>query len=835
MKNINFTKLAPYLAAIAVFILISIIYVSPVIEGKRLRQGDIMNHKGMSKEIADFRTKTGTEPLWTNSMFGGMPAYQISTLYKGNIIEKFDSILTLGLPHPASIIFLYMLGFFFLLLVLDIDPWLCIAGAIAFGFSSYFFIILEAGHNSKAHAIAYMAPVLAGIILTYKGKYLWGGILTAIFLSLQLGCNHLQITYYMMFIILFFLIFEFYQDIMSKKLMHFIKASGLLVAAAILALLPNFTNLVTTYEYSKYTIRGKSELTKEISNQTSGLDKDYATGWSYGIPETMTLMIPNFNGGSSNGSLGTGSEMYKALESNNVPNSREVVKNLPLYWGTQPFTSGPVYAGAIIFFLFVMGLIMVKGKYKWWLLAATVLSILLAWGHNLMFFTDFFMNYVPGYNKFRTVSMTLVIAELTIPLLAIIALNQLLKIKSVDNETTKKFVISVAIVGGLSLLFALLGGGLFDFTSAGDASYKDYPKWFMDALIADRTSIFRMDALRTLLLILLAAASIWFFMKGKLKKQYVIMIVTALILVDMWSVNKRYFNNDNFVRKSEMDIPYTPSNADLQIISNEVRENPALANKLVDMNDFSGLNANTDYRVLNMSVNTFNDASTSYFHKSIGGYHGAKFRRYQEIIDSYLSPGQGKTINTKVLNMLNTKYFIVPDKNREPMVQRNMYALGNAWFVDEYKLVDNADQEIAALKDFEPSKTAVVDKRFGKMLEGYTSGKDSLSKITLLQYTPNDLKYEYNATKDMLAVFSEIYYDKGWNAYIDGKLTPHFRADYVLRGMVVPGGKHSLEFKFEPKSYYTGEKVSLAGSVILLLLLAGMSLYSLKDLFLKKK
>ena len=778
MKKIDFSKLAPYLTAIAVFILISIVYVSPVLEGKKLRQGDIVNFKGMSKEIVDYRTKTGKEPLWTNSMFSGMPAYQISTKYSGNLVEKIDNLMTLSLPHPAGIIFLYMLGFFILLLVLDIDPWLCIAGAIAFGFSSYFFIILEAGHNSKAHAIAYLAPVLAGIILTYKGKYLWGGILTAVFLSLQIGCNHLQITYYMMFIILFFILFELYQDIIQKRLLHFAKAGAILIVAAILAVLPNITNLLTTYEYSKYTIRGKSELTKEISNQTSGLDKDYATGWSYGIPETMTLLIPNFNGGSSNGELGQRSEMYKALEQNNVPNAKDIVKNMPLYWGTQPFTSGPVYSGAVIFFLFVLGLFLVKGKYKWWLLAATILSVFLAWGKNFMFFTDIFMNYMPGYNKFRTVSMTLVIAEFAIPLLAVLALNQILKMKSPDKNTTKWFGISFLIVGGISLVLALLGGGLFDFTSSSDASFKDYPKWFMDALIADRTSLFRLDAIRSLFFIALAATSLWLYMKGKLKKQYVILIVTSLILIDMWSVNKRYFNNDNFVRKAEMENPYTPGNADMQIMQNELKENPALAAKVTDMNDFATLNANTDYRVLNMSVNTFNDASTSYFHKSIGGYHGAKFRRYQELIDYYISGGQGKSINTKVLNMLNTKYFIVPDKNREPVVQRNMYALGNAWFVEDYQLADNADKEIAALKDFEPSKTAVIDKKFGKLLDGFKAVKDTLSKISLLEYNPNDLKYEYNADHDMLTVFSEIYYDKGWNAYIDGKLMPHFRADF---------------------------------------------------------
>lgn len=834
MKKVNLTRFVPYLSAIVIFLIITLIYVSPILEGKRLRQGDIMNHKGMSKEIADYRQKTGKEPLWTNSMFGGMPAYQISTKYDANLISKIDGILTLGLPVPANYIFLYMLGFFLLLLVLDVNPWVSIAGAIAFGFSSYFFIILDAGHNSKAHAIGYMAPVLAGIIMTYKGKYLWGGLLTALFLSLQIACNHLQITYYLMFIILFFLIFEIYNDLKQKQLIHFSKASGILVIAAVLAVLPNITNMLTTYEYSKYTIRGKSELSSELNNRTSGLDKDYATGWSYGVPETMTLLIPNFNGGSSHAGLGTNSDMYKALKENNVPNPKEIVKAMPMYWGTQPFTSGPVYVGSVVFFLFVLGLFLVKGKYKWWLLAATILSILLSWGRNFMFFTDIFMNYVPGYNKFRTVSMTLVMAELAMPLLAVLALNHIMEVKAHDKKTIKWFGISLIIVAGLSLLIALIGSGLFSFTSPSDDAYKDYPKWFTDALISDRIRMLRLDAFRSALFIILASGTIWFFIKGKLKKQYVILLIIAIILVDMWSVNKRYFNNDNFVRKSEIDQPFQPSVADLQILQNEKLENPFLAQKISDENDFSALNANTNYRVLNLSVNTFNDASTAYFHKSIGGYHGAKFRRYQELIDYYLSPGKGKTINTKVLNMLNTKYFIVPGKDREPVVQRNMYALGNAWFVSAYKLVDNADQEIDALKDFNPADTAIIDKRFSKMLEGYKPGKDTLSKITLTEYNPNLLKYDYHATKDLLAVFSEIHYDKGWNAYVDGKLTPHFRVNYVLRGMVAPAGKHSIEFRFEPKSFYTGEKISLAGSLLLLLMLAGMGTYSIAGVLRKK-
>lgn len=799
MKNISFRKALPYLSAIAIFVVITMMYFSPLLEGKKLKQSDITQWKGMSKEISDFRDKTGNEALWTNSMFGGMPAYQISVEYKGNVLRYADQLMQLFLPQPAGMVFLYMIGFFILLLVLKVDKWLAIAGAVAFAFSSYLFIIFEAGHNSKAHAIGYMAPVLAGIILTYRGRYLAGGVLAAIALSLELLTNHMQITYYLMLISGILVITELVGSIREKKLPGFAKATGILLIGAIFAVATNITNLWATYEYGKDTIRGKTELTTEKSNRTSGLDKDYATGWSYGVMETFTVLIPNFNGGSSQGALTESSNVYKALKENNIDNNQaqNVIRALPLYWGTQPGVAGPVYAGAIIIFLFIFALFIVDNKYKWWLLSATILSVLLAWGKNFMPFTDFFLNYVPGYNKFRAVSMTLVMAELCIPLLAILGLQ-----KAFSGETDKKKLIkylyySIGITGGISLFFAIAGSSLFNFVSPADEQYKSYfPDWLISALRLDRAALLSSDSFRSLAFILLAGTAVWAMINQKIKKPVFYSALILLILVDMWTVNRRYLNSESFVRKSIDAVPFQPTAAD-QIIMKD--------------ND-------PDFRVFNQAVgNPFADASTSYFHKSLGGYHGAKLRRYQELIDHHLSKG-----NMSVFNMLNTKYFIAPDeKGGQPQVQINMQALGNAWFVNNAHMVNNADEEINALTDFVPTETAVYDKRFEEQVKGHIISKDSLATITLTEYKPNHLTYTYETGKEQLAVFSEIYYAKGWNAYIDGKVSPYFRANYVLRAMIVPAGKHTIEFRFEPKVYFTGEKIAFASSMLLVLLAIG--------------
>jgi hypothetical protein len=554
-----------------------------------------------------------------------------------------------------------------------------------------------------------------------------------------------------------------------------------------------FTNLAITMEYGEDSTRGKSELTTNLDNKTTGLDKDYATDWSYGVAETFTLLIPNFHGGASQGVLTTDSETYKAIK--RAPNAKQLIKQLPLYWGDQPFVSGPTYAGAIIVFLFVLGLFFVKSEMRTWLVMATIMSIILAWGKNFMGLTELFLDYFPGYNKFRAVSMILVIAEFTIPLLGFVALNKFLSSDKLENEKKKTLKLTFFIVGGLALLFALMPSLFFDFVGGQDANLQKNG-WPIDALQSDRAALLSADAWRSFIFISLTFGILWLFIKDQLKSKYVILILGFLVLLDMWSVNKRYLNDDNFSRKRKVEVPYQATAANIQILADK----------------------DPNFRVFNQSVSTFNDASTSYFHKSIGGYHGAKLKRYQELIENHISQG-----NMAVLNMLNTKYFISP----KSQAQQNPEAMGNAWFVNEISIVPNADAEIAALNKFNPASTAIVDTRFSEQI---IDGLDNLaSNIVLTEYKPNYLRYSSNAIKDGIVIFSEIYYDKGWNAYVDGELKPHFRANYVLRGMQIPAGNHVVEFKFEPSTYKTGETVSLASSVILLLLLAFVSFKELKS------
>jgi len=810
MKNLNFKSAWPYLVAIIIFLAITMAFLAPLIEGKQILQSDIVHWKGAAKEIIDYRAKTGQEPLWTNSMFGGMPAYQISTKYAGNLLGFVDNVLTLGLPHPANIVFLYFIGFFILLLVLDLNPWLAVAGSIAYAFSSYFFIIIEAGHNSQAHAIGYIAPVLAGMILTLRKKYLWGFILTAVFLSLEVKQNHLQITYYLALTALILGLVELVYAFRNKSFVPYLKSVSLLVVALAFAVLTNLSLLWTTYEYGNYTIRGKSDLTSQKENRTSGLDKSYATQWSYGVGETMTLLIPDFYGGSSNEAPGQNSNVAKALRTNNVPedNIRQFAGQSGLmYWGNQPWTS-PVYIGSIIIFLFFLGLIIVKGPLKWWLLAATLISLMLSWGHNFMWFTDLFLNYFPGYNKFRAVTMTLIIAELTMPLLGFLAIKVVFDEMSTTGKLNKALYYAFGIAGGLTLIFAVVPDMFLNFTSPNDASYaKSFPDWQMQAIRDDRKAVCRADAFRSFMYITLTAGTLWLVINKKIKKEYAYIGLIVFILGDMFTVDKRYLNDESFTSKSRVDTPFDPSTADQMILNDK----------------------DPDFRVLNVTVSPLMDASTSYFHKSLGGYHGAKLRRYQELFETHIEKN-----NMAVINMLNTRYVIVPDQNKQPMAQQNPQALGNAWFVNEYKLVDNADQELAALNGFNPSDLAIVDKKFGENLKSWTPSKDTLDYIRLTDYQPNDLKYNYKARNPGLAVFSEIYYPKGWNAYVDGTLTPHFRANYVLRAMILPAGEHKVEFRFEPRAYYLGEKVSLVSSIVLILLVVAGIAYGAKEMFAKK-
>jgi hypothetical protein len=606
-------------------------------------------------------------------------------------------------------------------------------------------------------------------------------------------------------VVLIFVIIQFILDIKNKKILNFFKASAVLIFAAVIALGINFTSLYFVNDYGKDSIRGKSELTSNAENQTSGLDKDYATAWSYGVGETFTLLIPNFAGGESGGALDEDSESYKAFESMaGASQARQIIKQLPLYWGPQPFTSGPVYVGAIVVFLFVLGLFVLKGNLKWWLLIATVLSIMLAWGKNMMWFTDLFLDYMPGYNRFRTVSMILVIAEFTMPLLGIFAIQKIILGEVEKQRLRKSLLWSLGIVGGFCLIFSLLPDAFLNFQGVGDAQYEQagYP---MDAIESDRISLLRSDAFRSLVFVILAASLLYFYAYKNLKVKYIFAGLIILFLIDMWPVNTRYLNKDNFVTEKANQNSIKPTQADLFIMEDK----------------------DPNYRVMNVSVSTFNDATTSYFHKSIGGYHGAKMRRYQELIEHQISKN-----NMEVLNMLNTRYFIVPSEDQGPIPQKNPYACGNAWFVEEVKMVNNADEELKALDSIKPEKEAIVDIRFQKDLENFKFSADSLAEIRLTSYLPNHLVYETKTNSEQIAVFSEIYYPKGWNAYIDGELKPHFRADYVLRSMRIPAGSHKVEFKFEPEMYYTGNKISLFSSLFLLLLIAG-TIY--KEWFYKRK
>lgn len=818
-KGSDYSRLLPYATALIVFTLIIVVYFYPYVEGKKLKSGDMVHFKAMSKEIVDYRNKTGQEALWTNNMFGGMPAYQISVKYGKNLMTYVHEIFRLGFGLPIGMVIMYFLGFYFLLLVLRINPWLSIAGAIAFAFSSYFFVILVAGHTSKAYAIGYMAPVLAGIILTYRGKYLLGGILTSFFLALEIVSGHPQITYYLMIMVLLYGVAELIRYIREKQVKEFARASVVLLMAGLLAVLTHTAYLWNTYEYSKLSIREATELTTEKANRTSGLDKDYAVDWSYGIDETMTLLIPGFYGGSSSGSLSTNSATYKALIANRVSqkDAESFMKGLPLYWGEQKFTSGPVYVGAIILFLFIFSLFYLKGPLKWWGITVTVLSILLSWGKHFMPLTNFFLDYVPLYNKFRAVSMTLVIAEFSIPLLAILAMDQLIR-DAIKTDAFKFIKISFYITGGISLLIAIFAGTMFSYTGPQDATM-GLPDWFLQALREDRMTMLRTDALRSLAFIMLTFVMLWLYIKGKLKLNYMLIILPVLILVDMWPVDKRFLNNDNFERKTQVENPYQASKADLAIL-----KDPDPYYRVFDLND------------------AFDQAArTSYFHKNIGGYHGAKLRRYQELIDGPLAAERNliaksiieRTISTdeaikqaNAFNMLNTKYFIV-NQNMDPI--RNQFALGNVWFVKGYRLADNADQELAAIDEIKPDSIAVLDKRFESALSGFTGSMAPGGKISLVSYAPNKLVYQSSSGKDEMAVFSEIYYDKGWNAYIDGRKAPYFRADFVLRAMIIPAGDHKIEFRFEPRSYYTGQMISLVSSLILILLMLGYLVKSFMD------
>jgi hypothetical protein len=818
-------KLLPDLIAILAFVLLSFAYFFPAdIENRILFQHDTAAGAGAGQEVKEYYEQTGERSRWTNSLFGGMPMYQIAPSYDSTkSLQWVQKAYQLFLPDYVCLTFMLMLGFYILLRVFGIPVWLAGLGGIMWAFSSYFFILISAGHIWKFITLAYVPPTIAGIVLAYRGKLLWGGILTALFVALQITSNHVQMSYYFFFVILFFVGAYFEKAWRTKTLPQFFKASAVLIVAALVGIAANVSNLYHTYAYSKETMRGKSELvqTGDAAKQTSsGLDRDYITQWSYGIDETLTLLVPNFKGGASAALSQSETAMSKAN-----PMYSSLYGSLTQYFGTQPMTSGPVYVGAFVLFLFVLGCFIVKGPLKWALTGATFFSIVLSWGKNFMPLTDFFIDYVPLYNKFRAVSSILVIAEFTIPLLAIFALKRLLEEPEILKQEKKPLGISLLLTAGIALLLAVAPGSIGSgYVPAQEAqmlqnavNQQMIPANELSGILANlgemRAELVSSDALRSFIIIGIGCSLLWLYASGKLRSSLTIAGITILCLADMWGVNKRYLNDAQFVPHSIRTETFTKTNTDELILQD----------------------TSLDYRVLNFATSTFDDNNTSYWHKSVGGYHPAKLRRYQEMIEHHISPemqaaykaiatagGEMDSVDAnkfRVLNMLNTKYFIFPaGQQRQTVPILNPHAYGNAWFVNKVQYVNNANEEIDALDSIIPTETAVVDARFKDVLKGTTeSYKDSLSSIRLTSYAPNRLTYETNNAQNGIAVFSEIYYPDGWHVTIDGQPAELARADYILRTMYVPAGQHTIEMRFDPTSLHVTEGIAYGALALLVI------------------
>ncbi|MDL2309151.1 YfhO family protein, partial [Bacteroidales bacterium OttesenSCG-928-C03] len=701
-------------------------------------------------------------------------------------LTPLGKIIRFGFTGTLMLIITYLIGFFILLRSFGVNKWISIFGAMAIALSSYFFIIIEAGHNTKAETIALMAPVIAGCFLIFKKRYIGGAILTMVFSAFAITL-HPQMAYYFFMLIGCLIIAELYIHIKEKKIVPFFIALALFAASVGVGIGARYTKTQLNREYVKETMRGgHSELAKEEDalHKTSGLDLDYATQWSYGIDETMTLLIPNFKGASSNYDVGTDSKLYKEMVKNGVPrkSAEDFCKNVPTYWGTQPFTSGPVYVGAIIFFLFIFGLLIVKGPYKWALLFATIASVLLSWGHNFMPLTKLFFDYFPMYDKFRAVSSILVVAEITIPLLGFLAIKEIMDHKLSKEFIIKRIYIAGGITAGICLIFALFGGLLYNFISPNDAQFtSQLPEWLYDGIIAERSSMLRSDAFRSFVFILLGGSVLWLFVQQKIKFSYFVVGLGILIVSDMWLVDKRFLNNDNFVSpKAE---------------GNYFKKQPHEEYILQD--------SDPHFRVFNLTTNSFNESRTSYYLKHIGGYHAAKLRRYQDLISEHISK-----MNMDVINMLNTKYFIVPGQNNQPTVQRNPDAMGNGWFVDSLLVVNTPNEESDALNTINIRNTAVLDAKFSSFVEGFRPHHDSLAKVEFISYAPNKLEYKTVSSSDGVVVFSEIYYPYGWKAFIDEQPVEHFRANYTLRALNVPAGEHNIRFVFDPDTLHKSEPIA---------------------------
>ena len=819
-------KIMPEVLVIVLFAAISFAYFFvPVSQGKILYRHDSSAGKGMGHEMTEYRERTGEQTRWTNSVFGGMPTYQMAPSYGSTDgLKSIVSMYHLWLPDYVWYIFAYLLGFYIMLRAFDFRRSLAVLGSVIWAFSSYFLIIIAAGHLWKVFALAYLPPMIGGIVLAYRGKYLWGLIVTALFTAFEISANHVQMTYYYMFII-FFLVLGFLVDaIRQKRISHFLKASGVCLAAAIIGVAMNISNLYHTWEYQKESMRGKSELVKKNSaNQTdSGLERDYITAWSYGIGETWTLLIPNAKGGASVPMI-----QNKIVQEKGDPMYEFVYQQLGQYWGEQPGTSGPVYVGAFVMMLFILSLFIVKGTVKWSLLAATILSVLLSWGHNFMPFTDFFIDYMPMYSKFRTVASILVIAEFTIPLLAMLALKRIVDEPELLTRKIKYVYISFALTAGIAAVFALGGGAFFDFISSSERqALSQFPADQLNPLLDNLTSlreqIFAADCWRTFFIIVIGTLLLLFYKAGKLKAEYMVGCVCVLCLIDMWQVDKRYLNDSMFVPKSERDAPIEMTETDRQILKDK----------------------SPDYRVLNFSSNTFNENETSYFHKSIGGYHAAKLRRYQEVIEAHISPEMNAAMKAiaeaagdmsavdgnklfPVINMLNTKYFIMPLQGGANAPLPNPYAYGNAWFVDKVSYVNNANEELSALGTTDLRHTAVVDKAFSDVL-GQSKANDSTATVRLEKYEPNKLEYSVSSKNGGVVVFSEIYYP-GWNATVDGVEVPVGRANYILRAISVKPGSHKVVLDFHPKSVSVTETIAYIATAILMLMFVAIVIVKRKE------
>ena len=794
MKKLQ--SIYPHLLALVGFVLVSLIYFYPVLQRKQIFQSDIAQYTGMAKEQIDFRAATDTEPYWTNSAFGGMPTYQLGAKYPHDYIGALDDVLRF-LPRPADYLFLYFLGFYGLLLVLKIDPLKAFFGAIAFGFSTYLIIILGVGHNSKAHAIGYMPLVIAGFLMVFQKRFIWGGLLTLFATALEINANHFQMTYYLLIFLLLLVGYFTYQFLKEKDFKGLGFAFGSLAVAGIFAIGANATNLLATTEYTKFSTRGKGELTFSADGskltENTALSRDYITEYSYGIAESFNLVAPRLFGGSNNETLGTESSMYQFMISQGVPatQAEDYVQGMPTYWGNQPIVAAPAYIGAVVFFLAFLALLIDKRRIKYVFFGGAMIALVLSWGKNLPTVTNFFIDYIPLYDKFRAVSSIQVLLELCFPVLAVMGLQSFFQL---DQIQQKKALLQSTLFGVGVVLILFLFKGTFNFSAASDDYFiKNYGPAFVDALKSDRKTMYSADLLRSAFFILIVAVALWLYIKNKFAQNTTIILIGLVMIFDLFLVDKKYVSAKDFVSKREIEVPFQATPVDLQILQDS-----------------------SNYRVFEINGN-LSSARASFFHKSIGGYHAAKPRRMQQLFDYQIAKN-----NLEPLNFLNVKYLIQTDKEGKEFPIANPEANGNAWFVNQIQLVSTADEEMKALDKLDSKKVAVINSKEFKIRKT-AFVKDSLASITLDLYQPNHLKYTSTNTSDGLAVFSEMYYKNGWNSYVDGNKVEHLRANYVLRALPIPAGKHTIEFKFEPEVVKTGSTIALLSSIgMVLLLVAGI-------------